>query len=66
MLPEADFSEHNHTPRHTQHTLLHGSKLGLDEIAKAAIMAKVFKDGSRAENAFVHHLEVYSDSPVLG
>ncbi|CAK7332999.1 unnamed protein product [Dovyalis caffra] len=41
-------------------------KLALNENAKAPIVAKVFKDGSRAENAFVYHLEVYSDSPTLG
>ncbi|KAL3582875.1 hypothetical protein D5086_017207 [Populus alba] len=50
----------------TEMDKLHPKKLGLHEIAKAAIMAKVFKDGPRAENASVHHLEVYSDSPTLG
>jgi hypothetical protein len=29
-------------------------------------VAKVFKKGSRAENAFAYHMEVYSDSPTLG
>ena len=57
---------HNYTQRQSTRIYMYGRKLGLKEIAKAAIMAKVFKDGSRAENAFVHHLEVYSDSPVLG
>jgi hypothetical protein len=44
----------------------YGRKLAHNEIAKAPTVAKVFKKGSRAENAFAYHMEVYSDSPTLG